>query len=88
MEQKVAIKWANGAISERPKCINISEDPQQPGNDEYNVLDMRTTNSGEVHNPRSETTTKGSTAPGIKTRLRGKSRNEDAAEIFERGQKP
>ena len=88
MEQKVAIKWANGAISERSKCINIREDPQQPGNDEYNVLDMRTTNSGEVHNPRSETTTKGSTAPGIKTELRGESMNEDAAEIFERGQKP
>ena len=88
MEQKGAITRASGAISEEPKCINNSEDPQQPGNDEHHVLDMRTTNSGEVHNPRSETTTKRSTAPGIKTRLRAESRNEDAAEIFERGQKP
>ena len=89
MELRAARKRANRAGSEQSKCINIREHPQQPvGNDEHNVRDMMTTRSGVEHNSWSETSTMECTAPGIKQRLRGVSRNEDAAENLEQGRKP
>ena len=89
MELRAARKRANRAGREKSKCISIREDPQQPvGNDEYNVRDMMTTRSGVEHNSWNETKTMGCTAPGIKQRLRGVSRNEDAAENLEQGRKP